>query len=91
MRADAALVVLPHGSEQRAPPLVARKHSQEHVQDYQKCPLCLSARAHPCATKCGHLFCWECIVKWCQQKPECPICRTPSTVQSLVPAVHVDF
>ncbi|KAJ4830840.1 hypothetical protein Tsubulata_028529 [Turnera subulata] len=36
-------------------------------------------------------FCRNCIMEWCNEKPECPLCRTPITHSSLVCLYHSDF
>lgn len=34
----------------------------------RNCTLCLEERTNSCATDCGHLFCWNCIVGWGREK-----------------------
>ena len=38
------------------------------VRAGRTCTLCLEERTASCATDCGHLFCWNCIVGWGREK-----------------------
>lgn len=51
----------------------------------RSCMLCLSPMVNPSAANCGHMFCWDCIVDWIREHPECPLCRQQCLEQHLLP------
>ncbi|KAI5959387.1 PEX10 [Candida pseudojiufengensis] len=51
----------------------------------RNCMLCLSPMITPSAANCGHLYCWDCIVDWIRENPECPLCRQQCLEQHLLP------
>lgn len=53
------------------------------------CTLCLEERTDSCATECGHLFCWGCIVGWGREKAECPLCRQALSLTRLLPIYNI--
>lgn len=55
----------------------------------RKCTLCLEERTDSCATECGHLFCWSCIVGWGREKAECPLCRQGLNLTRLLPIYNL--
>jgi peroxin-10 len=52
------------------------------------CALCLAGRSKPTVTECGHLYCWNCICSWCTEKPQCPLCRQPISLNKLISLTH---
>ncbi|KAI3402629.2 PEX10 [Candida oxycetoniae] len=57
-----------------------------YLQDTSRnCMLCLSPMVSPAAANCGHLYCWDCIVDWVRENPECPLCRQQCLEQHLLP------
>jgi peroxin-10 len=34
----------------------------------KKCSLCIDALKNPSCTPCGHIYCWECIMRCCSQQ-----------------------
>ena len=53
------------------------------------CKICIEEANDPVVTKCGHLFCWECIYEWSITKESdlvpCPTCHAEVNVKELIP------
>ena len=43
--------------------------------DEDECIICLDPQENKSFPPCGHVFCFECLVQWCEKKLECPTCR----------------
>lgn len=63
---------------------------EEEETTAAKCTLCLGNLKHATSTPCGHLFCWTCVTEWTNSKTECPLCRSPITMQSLCCVYHFE-
>ncbi|XP_011066626.1 PREDICTED: uncharacterized RING finger protein C548.05c-like [Acromyrmex echinatior] len=49
------------------------------------CPICfeaLSSKLKPYTTRCGHLFCLECLQTFLQTAKKCPTCKTTIALKS---------
>nr|XP_047907168.1 E3 ubiquitin-protein ligase Topors-like isoform X2 [Anser cygnoides] len=54
-----------------------------------RCPICLDSWVNPSfVVPCLHRFCFECIQRWAESKPECPLCKR--RVSSIVHSVRAD-
>ncbi len=47
------------------------------------CIICNDIATNPCAAKCGHICCEICWSQWLKSKLACPICKAPTTIDSI--------
>ncbi|WFD33819.1 peroxisome biogenesis factor 10 [Malassezia cuniculi] len=63
------------------------------ADDVLRCTLCMDRRTPEngmsAVTECGHVFCWDCITGWANEKPECPLCRQALDCARLVPIYNL--
>ena len=45
------------------------------VSRFLYCSICNDIFDYPVRLRCGHTFCQLCIMRWAQQKNDCPLCR----------------
>jgi hypothetical protein len=54
------------------------------IYDYH-CTLCKGIYRHPTVEDCGHVFCKECITKYLETSPNCPISNNPLDKTKIYP------
>ena len=64
-----------------------RIKSNKELESHSACGICLNKRIHPAVpSKCGHVFCWNCIMHWVVNvREECPLCRSKTRRQDVIP------
>ena len=58
-----------------------------HQPEEFVCPICLFSPVAPRITKCGHVFCYDCILQHISTSKQpclCPVCFQPITQESLI-------
>ena len=63
---------------------LSNKRVYSNNQETKNCLLCLDERKNTSTTICGHLFCWDCIIKYLQKTPSCPFCRKICLPQNVI-------
>ncbi|GAB0204916.1 macrophage immunometabolism regulator [Grus japonensis] len=54
-----------------------------------RCPICLGSWEEPSfVMPCLHRFCYPCILRWAETKPECPLCKRG--IRSILHSVRAD-
>ncbi|KAI5120586.1 hypothetical protein M0805_002536 [Coniferiporia weirii] len=71
---DILQVIIPRTSA-----LAAAAGHQDEQEGYTTCPICLSPPSAPRMTKCGHIFCYPCVLHYLRTSDHakwhrCPIC-----------------
>ena len=57
----------------------------DRINDNNMCTICYDSIKNNTISKCcNQSFCFECITMWLSQKPACPMCRAPLSVNDLV-------
>jgi len=58
-------------------------HEQDpHLESDLECSICNDILYKPVTIACGHTFCKDCLLQFLRQKPICPLCRSPTFLQT---------
>lgn len=72
--------------KQRLFPKQSSTQDSEIAYENHECLLCSSEKINnPAVSDCGHIFCYDCYIKWASKSLNCPLCRNPTHPREIVP------
>ncbi|XP_953516.1 uncharacterized protein TA11060 [Theileria annulata] len=62
------------------------KKPEESANSKFECNICFDDVKDPVVTRCGHLFCWSCLLSWMNRRNyQCPICQAGISRDNVIP------
>eukprot|EP01006_Ploeotia_vitrea_P015616 TRINITY_DN4533_c0_g1_i1.p1 TRINITY_DN4533_c0_g1~~TRINITY_DN4533_c0_g1_i1.p1 ORF type:complete len:215 (-),score=4.68 TRINITY_DN4533_c0_g1_i1:65-679(-) len=61
------------------------KENESRTSANFECNVCLCEASEPVVTRCGHLFCWECLLPWAEENNNCPVCKAVCDPKQVIP------
>ncbi|XP_031549836.1 E3 ubiquitin-protein ligase RNF185-like [Actinia tenebrosa] len=61
--------------------------NEEHNANFE-CNICLDTAKDAVISLCGHLFCWPCLHRWLETRPNksvCPVCKAGISKDKVIP------
>lgn len=67
-------------------PDIAGANEAKIIYVGRECLLCSSENTtNPSVGKCGHIFCFDCFIKWTSKNLSCPLCRFKMHPREIIP------
>lgn len=71
--------------EPRLFPKQASTEDSGITYENHECLLCSNEKINnPAVSDCGHIFCYDCYIKWASKSLNCPLCRNPTHPREIV-------
>ena len=58
--------------------------SNSNILENENCAICMDELSNPTITKCGHIYCYECIHLCLSNKKLCPLCKKELNLKDLI-------
>lgn len=62
--------------------------SNDNSNSQYDCNICLDVARDAVISMCGHLFCWPCLHRWLETRPNaqtCPVCKSAISKDKVIP------
>eukprot|EP00794_Sanderia_malayensis_P013856 gene13856-15304_t len=69
------------------------KNNEQDQNTNFECNICLDVARDAVVSLCGHLFCWPCLHKWLETRPNrpvCPVCKAGISKDKVIPLYGKD-